>query len=119
MDKNKISYLRVYFELRQNLTVMLLNNDKFKPQVIEYPLSSVIHGNKPIESPRYRIYHDSIKGSIRPILEYEEVTNMENIDIEIRGTNKKVILHEDTKKRIMDTVGKWVEKNWQEMPTHI
>ena len=26
---------------------------------------------------------------------------------------------ENTKTRILETVGKWAEKNWQEMPTHI
>ena len=94
---NKIKYLRVYFELRPNNTVMMLNTEKYRPQVVEYPLSSVIHGNKPIESPRYRVSHRTLRGVIRPVLEYEEVTNLMNIEIEIRGENAKVILHEDTK----------------------
>lgn len=116
---NKIKYLRVYFELRPNNTVVMLNTEKYRPQVVEYPLSSAIYGNKPIESPRYRVSHKSLRGVIRPVLEYEEVTNLNNIEIEIRGENAKVILHEDTKTRILETVGKWAEKNWQEMPTHI
>ena len=116
---DKITYLRVYFELKLNKTAVLLNTEKFRPKVIEYPISSVIHGNKPIETPRYRLYHDSIKSSIRPILEYEEVTNLENIIIEVRGSNKKVILPEETKKRILNTIGIWMDKNWQELPTHI
>lgn len=116
---NKIKYLRVYFELRLNNTVMMLNTEKYRPQVVEYPLSSVIHGSKPIESPRFRISHRSLRGVIRPVLEYEEVTNLMNIEIENRGDKSTVILHEDTKTRILETVGKWAEKNWQEMPTHI
>ena len=119
VSTNKIKYLRVYFELRPNNTVMMLNTEKYRPQVVEYPLSSAIHGNKPIESPRYIVSHKSLRGVIRPVLEYEEVTNLNNIEIEIRGENAKVILHEDTKTRILETVGKWAEKNWQEMPTHI
>lgn len=119
MEFNKVTYLRVYFELRPNNTVMMLNVDMYKPQVIEYPLSSVIHGKKPIETPKYRISHRSIRGVLRPVLEYEEVTNLMNIEIENRGDKSTVILHEDTKTRILETVGKWAEKNWQEMPTHI
>ena len=119
MEFNKIAYLRVYFELRPNNTVMMLNTEKYKPQVVEYPLSSVIHGTKPIETPKYRISHRSIRGVLRPVLEYEEVTNLMNIEIENRGDKSTVILHEDTKTRILETAGKWAEKNWQEMPTHI
>lgn len=119
MEFNKIKYLRVYFELKPSNTVMMLNVDQYRPQVVEYPLSSVLHGNKPIETSRYKISHKSIRGVLRPILEYEEITNLRNIEIEIRGSKETVILHEDTKKRILETVGKWVEQNWQEMPTHI
>jgi len=119
MEFNKIAYLRVYFELRPNNTVMMLNTEKYKPQVVEYPLSSVIHGTKPIETPKYRISHRSLRGVLRPVLEYEEVTNLMNIEIENRGDNSTVILHEDTKTRILETVGKWAEENWQEIPTHI
>jgi hypothetical protein len=119
---DKITYLRVYFVLKQHKTAILIRNNKFRPQVVEYPLSSVLYGNKPIETPRFKIIHDSIEHSsntvIRPILIYEEVTNMENIDIEVRGRKKTVILHEDTKKRILDTVAKWMDANWQELPTH-
>ena len=119
---DKITYLRVYFVLKQHKTAVLIQNSKFRPQVVEYPLSSVLYGNKPIETPRFKIVHDSIENSsntvIRPILIYEEVTNMENIDIEVRGRKKTVILHEDTKKRILDTVAKWMDANWQELPTH-
>lgn len=117
---DKIAYLRVYFVLKQHKTAVLVQNNKFRPQVVEYPLSSVLHGNKPIETPRFKVYHDSVENNtvIRPILIYEEVTNMENIDIEVRGRKKTVILHEDTKKRILDTVAKWMDANWQELPTH-
>lgn len=122
MDFNKVKYLRVYFQLGLSYTVIMLNIEKYKPQIVEYPLSSVIHGNKPIDTPRYKITHGSIRGVIRPILMYEEVVmdSCENIYIiEKRGSEETVVLTESAKKRILDTVGKWAEKNWQEMPTHI